>query len=226
MELWGLPMAETPRLVSLDQFRRKRPDPTAEAEPASHAVSSSPLPPTPIKPSPPLLNPRTEKRIKAAMLAIEKLTAAELEAIADVEAPKQYRIRFSAAAVAREAGIGRTQLYEGNSDVQRAIEAARAELDKALDGRRSAKRPSSKQALEERIAALEAEHEAALSRLTSQQMSDLIRRMGPVLDASQRAGNSDAETQARIRQLEQQLQAQVAANQILLGAMSTTPKKS
>jgi hypothetical protein len=216
------------RLVSLDQFRRKRPEPAAQAAevaPSPEASLSPPTPPGPPELLPLALSPRTRRRLDAAIRAIEKLKVAEIETIRTTEAPKQYRIRFSAAAVAREAGIGRTQLYEGHSGVQQAIEVARAELEAALEGRRSAKRPTTKRALEDRIAALEAERAAALSRLASQQMSDLIRRMGPVLDASQRAGNSDAEAQARIRQLEQQLEVQVAANQILLGSMPTGPKK-
>lgn len=220
-------MSNPPRLVSLDQFRRKRAEPaqqTAEAAPLPVAAVAPPSSTVPPEPASPALSPRTQRRLDSATQAIEKLKAAELQAIAEAEVPKQYRIRFSAAAVAREAGIGRTQLYEGHSGVQQAIEAARAELEAALEGRRSAKRPTSKRALEDRIAVLEAEHEAALSRLASQQMSDLIRRMGPVLDASQRAGNSGTEAQARIRQLEQQLEAQVTANQILLGSLQ--PRKS
>ena len=221
-------MNNPPRMVSLDKFRRKSVEPAAQPTNASHGPTVGPRPPeavAPPQPAAPILSPRTQRRIEAAKLAIEKLKVAELKAIGETETPKQYRIRFSAAAVAREAGIGRTQLYEGHSGVQQAIEAARAELEAALERGRKVKRPTSKRALEERIAVLEATHEAALSRLASQQMSDLIRRMGPVLDASQRAGNSDAEVQARIRQLEQQLEAQVASNQILLGAMSYGPKK-
>jgi hypothetical protein len=221
-------MSNPPRLVSLDQFRRPRPAPVQQAAEATPTQAVAATPPPEQLPEPALsaLNPRTQRRLNLAMQAIETLKGAELQAIAEAEVPKQYRIRFSAAAVARQAGIGRTQLYEGHSGVQQAIEAARTELEAALEQRRSAKRPTSKRALEDRIGAMEAEHEAALSRLASQQMSDLIRRMGPVLDASQRAGNTGAEVQARIRQLEQQLEAQIAANQVLLGAMSPSPKKA
>ena len=220
------PMSDLKRPVSLDQFRRKREDPVGGADatlspPPIVSTSSVAFP----KPAMPTISLRTRRRLDAASMAVDRLKMAELATIAAVEAPTRYRIRFSAAAVAREAGIGRTQLYEGDSAVQTAIELARAELEAALEQRRSARRPRSKRMMEIQLADMKVRHEADLSRLASKSMADIISRMGPVLDACQRVSNGDAEAQARIRQLEQELKAQVAANQVFLNWMSTATEE-
>lgn len=157
---------DTIKLVSLDQFRH------APAEETSVTASVEPG-----------MHPRTRKRFEKAKAAIEKLKSEELAAIAVYEDPSGYSIRFSAAAVAREAGIGRTQIYTGLPELRQSIEDARSELDAALRGRCAASKPRiTKHDLEERMKEMQARHDAELSRLASQSMTDLIRRMGPVLD--------------------------------------------
>lgn len=208
------------RLVSLEQFRREKP---STPGPNSHPISQS-NPPTPTvvegaKAWEPTVHPRTRRRVAAALGAVDRLKRQELAAVAACGHPKSHRVRFSAAGVAREAKVGRTQLYEGSPIVRDAVAAARAEIEAALEACCDERRPASKHSLEARIAALKVRHEAEIKRLASQQMSDLIRRMGPQIEAVQRFGNQIAALQERVRQLEDQLAAQVSANNILRAAL-------
>lgn len=216
-------MAEVPRLVSLDQFRRKKP---LASEDAERPVEPPTSPTTDVAETPPRdLHPRTERRAVAAVDAIEKLKRRELAAIAAAPSPKNHRVLFSAAAVAREAGIGRTQLYEGHARIREAIEAARAEIEAALQGRRNIRRPVSKRALEERNAALETHHEAEIRRLASQHLSDLIRRLGPSLEAAQRGAASLKMMENENRQLREQLAGQTSVINVLRKALEDAQGK-
>lgn len=216
-----------PKLVSLEQFRRAK---TAKPEGLASADSSSAEQQlSPSKGSSAELpcldvDPRTARRIAAAFAAIDTLKRLELVAIVATDDPKNYRVRFSAALVAREARIGRTQMYTGSGTILSAVEAARAELLAALDDRRSARRTTSRRSLEQKIAELKGRHETELRRIASTTMGELIARMGPHIEGAQRAGNQLANLQARIRQLEDQLSNQVATNKLLVEALNRARK--
>ena len=215
--------SDEPKLVSIEQFRRTRP---TVAEPQVKPASINPSDPTTTTqasleerlPEGPL-SLRTERRVASALLAIDKLKKQEMLELAASPNPEKHRIRFSASLVAREAKIGRTQLYEGNSTIRIAIESARAEIDAAWTARCTKRRPISKRSLEDRIAELEASHEAQVRRLASSQLADLIARMGPYIEEAQRGGNQTANLENRIRILEDQLASLAAVNKALLEAL-------
>jgi hypothetical protein len=98
---------------------------------------------------------------------------------------KGYRVRFSAAAVAREAGVERTQLYKGDPQIQWAVEAARLEIETVVSERTSQQRKNHSRSSDEVVLSMKQERDAAISRLASLQMSDLIMRMGPAFEDAQ-----------------------------------------
>lgn len=125
---------------------------------------------------------RYETAIRAA---IERIKEGEMAAVETAGDPLRHRIRFSVNTVVKAAGVGRTQLYTTHKHLVPLIETARQAVERALQERARDQR-TTKAGLKQALREERQDHAAALSRLASTQMAELLEALGPMIDEAQR----------------------------------------